>query len=221
MKNKYLVIMIVVVLLLSGCTITNINNLSNDQIVAKVLEEPFNRTNTALEGYKLYLPNGMKLVFDNNNNNILYADGDKYYLYVDLVSYYNKYNNDYKISSQNTAIYSKDIDYDNKKGYVLITKYEDKYFLEVMYNYSKIEVITTNVNKALANSLLVLKSVKFNDKAIESLIGNSSLNYGEEQFNLLRPKKEVTSFVEYIEDFGEYKEELHDEDKIDVNKRER
>jgi hypothetical protein len=57
-----------------------------------------------------------------------------------------------------------------------------------MYNHAKIEVISSNLKKALVNSLIVLNSIEYNDKIIESLIGSNVLDYDEESYKLFRTK---------------------------------
>ena len=220
MKNKKIILCILSVLLLTGCSFYNIHNLETDQLIDIVLREK-TYTNTNLEGYKLYIPKGMVLSNDFNNNNMLYSDNDKYYLYVDLISYYNKVENEYKINTEKTAKYSRNLNYNNKQGYILVTEYNNKYFVEVMYNYAKIEVITKDMNKAITNSLIILNNISYNDKVIESLIGNNQLTYDEEEFNLLGPNSTKSeNFLQYEEEFGNFvdtKNELPDEDKIEIN----
>lgn len=220
MKNKRIIIYILSALLLTGCNIHNINSMTNDELVDVSLSEKTS-PNTNLEGYNLYIPKGMVLSNDYKSNNMIYSDKDKYYLYVDLISYYNKVENEYKINSQNTAKYEKTINYNNKKGYILVTEYENKYFVEAMYNYAKIEVITKDLKKSLVNSLVILNNITYNDKVIESLIGTNKLTYDEEEFELLGPNNTKNeSFLQYEEEFGNFidkEHELPDEDKIEIN----
>ena len=132
--KKYL-LLFVSIFILTGCT--NIDNLNYSQVITKTLEEDSLRTNTYLQGYKLYLPQHMTLIGDLAGNDILYSYGDKYYLYVDLVSYYNKKQNSYSIDSRNYT-YSHEITNDDKNGYVLVSKSKGGYLVEVMYNYAKV-----------------------------------------------------------------------------------
>ena len=102
----------------------------------------------------------------------------------------------------------------------MITKQDNNYFLEVMYNYSKIEVVTKNYKEALLKSIIILNSIEYNDKIIESLIGKNTINYNEEEYNYLNPSENTSSFLEWKEMYGEYKpseNELPDEDKIDID----
>ena len=212
--KKYLII-IIALFVLTGCT--NINDLDYDGIVDKVLEEKSHKTNTFLEGYKLYLPEHMTMIGDLKGNDILYSYQDKYYLYVDLVSYYNKKQNKYNVEGLSYE-YSKNIDNNGLAGYVTVSKSKGGYLVEVMYNYAKIEVITNNVKTAIANSLLVLKNIEFNYKIIDSMIGSNALVYDSELFELLGPDTKDSNFLDYIKEYGEYDENdaKLDEDVIEM-----
>ena len=212
--KKYFLPLMLVLLCLTGCT--NINNKTPDELVDISLNKEA-KINTAFKGFKLYIPTSMEVLNDNSGNVVLTSNGDKYYLYVDLVSYYNKINNDYKVNTEEVAFYSKILNKDYKNGYILVTKYNNKYFVEVMYNYSKIEVITSNYKEALTKSLILLNNICFNDKIIDSLVGNNILEYDEEKFELLGPSNETTNFLEWVEyDEEEENENILDEDIIDI-----
>ena len=196
--RKYLIGVIMLLLLVCGCS--NINNLSYNEIVSNSLNNKA-KANTALKGYKIYLPLDMSLLNDENGNNVLYSFGDKYYLYVDLVSYYNKVSNNYKVNDDSNAIYSVILGND---GYVLVTQYNNEYFIEVMYNYAKIEVISSDIKNAISRSLVVLNSISYNDNVIETLLGNTE------------------NFLKYEEDYGTYEDDgkAPDEDKIEIKPKE-
>lgn len=213
--KKYFLILLLVLFCLTGCTI--INKKTPDDVVSLSLNEVV-KTNTAFKGFKLYVPTNMNVMNDTSENVVLTTNGDKYYLYVDLISYYNKVSNDYKINEEQEAFYSKILNDDGKSGYVLITKYDNKYFVEVMYNYAKIEVITNNYKEALSKSLIILNNLEFNDKIIDSLVGKNILEYDEEKFNLLGPSGETTNFLEWVsyDEEEENKSGILDEDIIDI-----
>ena len=212
--KKYL-LLFVSIFILTGCT--NIDNLNYSQVITKTLEEDSLRTNTYLQGYKLYLPQHMTLIGDLAGNDILYSYGDKYYLYVDLVSYYNKKQNSYSIDSSNYT-YSHEITNDDKNGYVLVSKSKGGYLVEVMYNYAKVEVITNDIKRAISDSLIVLKNIEYNYKIIDSMIGSNTLVYDSKLFTL-GPEKNTDSFLQYVEEYGVYDEinKENDEDVIDMN----
>lgn len=215
MKRYVIVVLILALFVLTGCT--NLKDLSYDQIVDKTLEEKKLKNNTYLEGYKLYLPQNMTMIGDLNGNDILFSKGDKYYLYVDLISYYNKKQNRYDVASGD-YVYSRDIDYNNLTGYVLVSDSKGGYLVEVMYNYAKIEVITNDVKSAIADSLIILKSIDYNYKIIDSMIGSNALVYDSELFTLLGPEKNADNFLQYVEEYGVYDEEdsEKDEDVIEM-----
>lgn len=217
--KKLILPLVIIMFLLTGCSIKQINNLTINEIVDYGLSINDSKANKSFKGYKIYLPNDMTIINDEKENNVFYSKGNKYYLYVDIVSYYKKIVNDYKINDSERAFYSKILN-DSKKGYILITKQDNNYFLEVMYNYSKIEVVTKNYKEALLKSIIILNSIEYNDKIIESLIGKNTINYNEEEYNYLNPSENTSSFLEWKEMYGEYKpseNELPDEDKIDID----
>lgn len=214
--KKYLLV-IAILFILTGCT--NINDLDYDAIIDKTLKEESHDNNTFLEGYKLYIPEHMNLIGDLKGNDVLYSYGDKYYLYVDLISYYNKKQNKYNIVTENYK-YSKTLKNGDLEGYVTVSESKGGNLVEVMYNYAKIEVVTNNVNRAIANSLIVLKNIKYNYKIIDSMIGSNALVYDSELFELMGPKKKGDNFLEYVEEYGEYDEKEaknNDEDVIEMD----
>ena len=212
--KKY-VILIIAVFLLAGCT--NIYDSNYDSLINETLSESNVKKNIYLKGYKFYLPEGMNLIGDYEHNNILYSGGEKYYMYVDLVSFYNKKQNKYEFDSDKYE-YLKEFNNKNKQGYVIISKSKGGKLVEVMYNYAKIEVVTDNPKKAIASSLLVLKNIKYNYKTIDSMIGSNALVYNSEQFTLLGPAKNTDNFLTYEEEYGVYDEskQKQDEDTIDI-----
>lgn len=211
--KKY-ILLIIALLCLTGCT--NIDNLNYSGIIDKTLKEDSLKTNTYLEGYKLYLPLHMTLIGDLDGNEILYSYGDKYYLYVDIISYYNKKQNNYEFDSDGYE-FSKDISYNDLNGYVLVSKSKGGYLVQVMYNYAKIEVITNDVKRAISDSLIVLKNIDYNYKIIDSMIGSNALVYDSKLFTL-GPEKNIDSFLQYVEEYGVYdeKDSKTDEDVIDM-----
>lgn len=204
--KKYVIVMCFISLFLfTGCS--NIYSLDYEEIIDNAFKYENPRSNTYLKGYKLYLPSHMTLIGDLNSNNILYSYGDKYYLYVDLVSFYNKKENNYKIN-RTSYEYSKEFAHDDLDGYVIISKSKGGFLVEVMYNYAKIEVVTNDINRAVSDSIVILKNIKYNYKIIDSMIGSNALVYDAEQFNLLGPSKEKNdNFLGYEEEYGNYDED--------------
>lgn len=197
---KKIIILCCFIIFLTGCSVANLNKNDFEDTINSLLTSPISNSNTPLKGYEFYLPRGMTRINDTSSNSVIYSNNDKYYLYVDLISYYNKEKNVYKINEEEYAFYSQEIDNDGKTGYVLVTKLDNKYFVEVMYNYGKIEVVTYNYKEAVAKSIIILKSINFNDKVIESIMGENALTYKTEEFKLLGPSTETIDFLkEYVE----------------------
>ena len=213
---KKIIILILSITLLCGCTKIDNNNI--EQIINKVISSKSNKANQYKNGYKFYLPSN--LVIDKiNERNIVFRENDlKYYMFVDIVSYYHKVENSYKVK-ENTYM-SKLINYDNKSGYIEINVKNNEYLIEIMYNYAKIEVIvdSDDIANAIANSLIILSSVEYNDDIIENLLEEDILNYSEESFNIFETNSNDSNFLKVVEEYDNYKDdEVPDYDLIKEN----
>ena len=94
MKKK-LLILTLSILALTGCT--NLSNASLDEITNTMLSSKSSLANTVFDGYKYYVPRGLRLVMKNDYNaSFLDEYNNTYYLYIDIISYYNKEKLDYK-----------------------------------------------------------------------------------------------------------------------------
>lgn len=217
---KKIIVLLLTVFLVTGCSITIIDNSSIDKIVDNVLKDKITLNNVTLQGYKYYLPKGVTLKNKTENNSILYYKQNKIYLYIDLVSYYHKVDNEYKINED--GYYSRSININEKKGYLEINRIDDKYFIEFMYNYAKIEAYVEEqyLNETILDMAYILSSIKYNDIIIESLVGNNKLNYTEENYNIFESRRTDGNFLDYLEEYGQYEDtlgEIPDEDSIDIS----
>lgn len=216
---KKIMFLVTLLVLFTGCSIKDINKYDINDVIDDALSNNINVTNVNFDGYKYYLPRGMKVVIKKIINSKLLSNGNYYYLYVDVISYYYKSSLDYKVN--NDIYFSKKISYDDKEGYIEIEKKDDdKYFLKIVYNYSKIEVYVdiNSLNSAISDSIKLLSSVTYNDIVLATIIGENTLNYQEEQFSLFDSKREDGTFLDYIEEYDVYDEkdnELKDEDILD------
>ena len=207
MKKK-IVLLIISILTITGCT--NLTNMDIDQVVDVTLENDTNLSNNVFEGYKYYIPKGLRLLGKDEYNASLKDEyNNTYYFYIDVISYYNKEEIDYKVNKR--AYFSKELDYNNKQGYLEITKIEDtdRYFVEYMYNYGKIEAFVkeNEIKSAIINMSSILKSLEFNRTVLESLIGNNVLNYKEDTYDVMKPKGSTATkdtYLEYEEKYGIY-----------------
>lgn len=208
---KKILIIISLIFLITGCS--NINDLTYDEIIQN-FGTISSRTNTYRTGYKYYLPRGMQVNDSTLFNEILEDGKNTYYLYVDAVSYLNQV--DYKYEENSDSIYSTSISNGEYFGYVEINLTEnDKYLVEIMYNYAKIEVIVDkyDLSKAISNSLIILSSVKYNSEILETIVGENILTSKEIEFNIFETKKTESNFLE-VEANNIYVEEENDPDLI-------
>ena len=211
--KKLLLILFVLLIFVTGCT--NIEGHSKDKIVESIKKNN-KLKNVNFEGYSYYKPRGLKLLKKTEYNAYLMdKESNKYYIYVDVVSKYHNIKKNYK--EDKNAYYSKKITNGKKFGYVEINKYDDNYFVEAMYNYMKIEVYTRekNLTDTLENISLILSSVKYNNKVLNTIVGENILSYKEESYNIFKAKKKRGDFLDYVREY-DYEEEESDEDNIKV-----
>jgi len=208
--KKFLLILVILISL-SGCmSVSTFKQSDIDLLLNKLLKTKTSLVNTSSSGYKYYLPLGVELLDSNNYNDKLYSNGDYYYLYVDLVSYY--YDVIENFEENPFLYYSKAINYNNKKGYLNITDNNDgTYKVEFVYNYSKIEayIKQDNLKNAIINMSYILNSVKFNDSTSSVEVGDINEKFSEDSFDFLKPRKEG-NFIDYKKQYGEYEEKTTD-----------
>ena len=215
-------ILIAIVLLASGCTNINKNLTSRDDIdknfntlQATITDSNYEMYNNYRTGYKYYTPKGLYVRGGSEYNEIINSRKYSYHLYVDVISFYNRVISKYEEDSK--ALYSKQINNKDKFGYVEVNELKnDRYLLEIMYNYAKIEVIVdkSDLEVAFANSMIILSSVKYNNDILTNLVGENVLTSKEIEFNIFETKKTESNFLE-VEANNDYKEETNDPDLID------
>ena len=193
--------------MLVGCT--DINNLEYGDIINTVLSSNVDLSNQYRTGYKYYLSRGLKVENSKEYNEVLISETTKYYLYIDIVSYYNKVNEEF--NSNKEALYSEKINNNGKYGYIEIKKYnkDDNYLIEIMYNYAKIEVIVSSnaIKTTLFNAITILSSITYNDDIIANFMGENVLEFNEVEINIFETKKTDSNELKYYEEYGTYEEE--------------
>ena len=208
---KKILIIISLIFLITGCS--NINDLTYDEIIQNFVTIS-SRTNTYRTGYKYYLPRGMQVNDSTLFNEILEDGKNTYYLYVDAVSYLNQV--DYKYEENSENIYSTSISNGEYFGYVEINLTEnDKYLVEIMYNYAKIEVIVDegDINKAMLSAISILKSIVYNDSIITNLLEDNVLDFAEEEFDIFNNNSNDDDYIDVgTDDFQPIEEEIPDSD---------
>lgn len=215
MKKIFLIF--IMLISVTGCTYVNFNNYSYQQIIDDSLDKNIKYSNNNFNGYKLYIPRGLKVVDKDEYNLIILNDEDVYYLYVDVISYHYKTNNE--ITKSSNSIFSSSISHNNLNGFIDISKYDDKYFVQANYNYSKIQgfVSEKNINRSLVYMISILSSIDYNENVINTLIDKDLLDNTEEKFNFFESKNDTSNFLEALEKYDVYIEKNTDEDSINID----
>ena len=216
--KKVIVLLSIVLLLMTGCSIKKLDDKDFESNMNVLLSEKVSNSNVNFEGYKYYVPEGLKFVNKEEYNAIIKdIFNNKYYLYVDVISYYHKIENTYKINQD--AYYSKVIDYNDKTGYLEIIESGSKYYVEFMFNYAKIEVLVDKdqLVNAMNNMCYILRSIKFNDKVLESLVGDNVLSYTEENFTLFDKTPTRSDVLEVTAGEGEKYKVAKDQEILDLD----
>lgn len=217
--KRIVVLLSAIMLLMTGCSVTKLDSNDLGKNVKILLSEKSSLYNVFYDGYKYYLPKGVGFVTKDDYNAVLKDSvGNKYYLYIDAIGYYNKIENTYKVN--NKSHYSKKLDYNKKTGYIQIDEVDSSYYIQFVYNYAKLEALVDkkDLTSTVSNMCYILRSVKFNDKILDSLIGENTLDYKEENYSLFDSNSSNETFLGVVEKYetDDYKKDLEDE-KIDLN----
>ena len=204
-------ILLCILFILTGCTNINtssINTLVNEAVSSKVIT-----TNVDRNGYRYYLPKTLNIRNSRDFNEVITNHKYMIYLYVDVVSYNNK--TDFSYNINNSAYYSNSLNYNGIKGFIEINKYKnDKYLIEIMYNYAKIEVVVyeKDIKNVLANAMTIISSISYNDNIIINYLASSSFEGNEEVFNIF----EIVGRKDFLQvtDEETQEEEIRDPDFI-------
>ena len=189
---------LLLVLLLSGCTVVRIDTSDLNNIVDVVLSKDNTLLNQGGKGYKYYIPVGVSYIDTEDFNDILYSNGNYYYLYIDTISYYYNVGKEYVLN--NDAYYSRSININGKYGYLEINKQDDLYFVEFMYNFSKIEALVKEeaLEEVILNASYILSTVKFNNNVITMMLDDEFLVL-EEKYDIFTSKQETNDFLKLEE----------------------
>ncbi|MBQ3475108.1 MAG: hypothetical protein IJH20_02960 [Bacilli bacterium] len=207
-RHKVLLFLLTVVILLgsTACSIVNISSNNYIKNIEAILSRNSKYVNKGAIGFQYFLPNGVSVFEVNDFNQKLLSNGDIYYLYADVVSYYHGVNNSYE--ENENAYLSKKFEYNNKQGYVEVNEAKNSYFVEMMFNYAKIESVVkkSNLKDSLNNMAYILSSIKYNDDVVENLLGDEKYKVSEaEKYNIFETKKVTNdNFLKYDEEYGHY-----------------
>lgn len=217
MKKKCFLLFILL-LLSTGCSIARIDNNNIQDNLDLLLGQKVNNYNVNFDGYKYYVPTGLIFINKEEYNAILEDRyGIKYYLYVDAISYYHGVDIIHTVN--NSLFYDKQLEYGKKKGYLRITENDDEYFVEYVYNYAKVEAYTNKkqLNNTINNISYILRSIKFNDDVLESIIGDNVLSYQEETFSLFDEETSQEDFLEVVSKYDSEYSKTRDQDELELN----
>lgn len=204
---KRVLLLLVSIILLCGCTKNvDFKEKDIDNLFNTYLSEDTSLVNQVSNGYKYYIPTGVKLLKSSNYNEELCYNGNTYYLHVDVINYYYKTRIEYE--EDESLYFSKKLSYNNKEGYVEITKKDEQYLVSIYYNYAKIETYTNekDLKNTIINLCYLLNSIKYNDSIIAFTVGEDNMEFKEEDFIFFTPKEDK-NFIDYINEYDEYVEE--------------
>ena len=221
LKKK--IILFLFIFLFAGCSVININTDDYLKNINNIIKRDNKYTNNNAIGYQYRLPVGVTKLESNEFNEVLISNNERYYLYADVVSYYYKTENKYKVDKK--AFLSSKLSYKDKTGYVEVNKDNGKYYVEMMFNYSKIEgyVEEKDLRDSLNNMAYILSSIKYNNEVIENLLGDEKYNLSEnESYDIFHLKKSNTSsFLKYASEYDTYDGEDASKDLIEKKEIER
>lgn len=212
--KKFIVLLFTCLIFVTGCSIDKLDNQDIDKNLDILLSKKVKMYNVFNEGYKYYVPKGISF-YDKEDYNAILKDqnNNKYYLYIDVISYYHKTKNTYKAKSH--SYYSKKLKYNKKDGYLQIDESDDKYFIQFAYNYAKMEAYVSEEDlvDTIDNMASILRTITFNDTVLESLIGENKLDYKEENYTLFKADSSKESFLDVVEreETEKYKKDVEDE----------
>ena len=186
------IIVFILLLILTGCTVVRIDTTNIDTILDVVLTKENKLFNRVGKGYKYYVPKGVTYVDTMDLNEVLYSNGNYYYLYIDAISYYNE--KEMKLSEfKKKPYYNRTIskkDGFKADGEINIVKKGDKYFIEFIYNYAKFEALVKkeDINDTILNAAYILSTVKYNYDIVELMLNEDYFSSREERYELFDNK---------------------------------
>lgn len=204
---KKVIILILCIFMLTGCTVVRIDTDNIDNTINVVLSKNNKLYNRVGKGYKYYIPRGVTYIDTDEFNDKLYSNGNYYYLYIDAISYYYKKEMIWKENKD--AYYSKVIQTKDKNGYIEITEKENKYFVKFHYNYAEIQTLVAkeDINEVVLNASYILSTVKFNHNVIKLMLNDEYFTNQEEAYDIFETKKETDNYVKIVEETLETEKE--------------
>ncbi len=199
MRKKILLVFFI--LLLTGCVRTDLYVDNYDDLVVQVISHDSSGTNEVGSGYRFYVPKGVRLIENDDNNQIFLGLGTKIYMYVDITSYY--YKNVLNYKAMDNSFYLKDLQNGDKSGFIQITKKGEQYFVKIVYHYAKVEAYTDEyyLNQVITMSAILLNNIEYNDTIIENLLDDNRNSGSEITYNIDKPESASSDFSQYLEEY--------------------
>lgn len=198
---KKILILLLPILIITGCT--DIKNSSYETLLNETANSSLEVFNTYRNGYKFYLPSSMYVYKSRDYNEVIKNKFDTFYLYIDLISYLSKTPIEYTNGGEN--YYFSNLSKDDKTGYIVIKiTQNDKYLVEIAYNYAKIEVIVeeTRIKSTISEAMTILSSIEYNETFLKSLTEESLLSYKEETIDIFKKgETDATPFLKYVDEY--------------------
>lgn len=194
---KKVILVLLVVFLLSGCSVVRIDTNNIDNIVNVVLSKNNKLYNQVGQGYKYYLPGGVTYIESDELNDILYCNGNYYYLYIDAINYY--YQTKMEYAEDSSLYYSREIktsDGFNHSGYLQIKEVDDLYYVDFVYNYAKIEAVVKeeDLRNTILNSSYILSTIKYNYNIVELMLKEDYFTNKTGKYNTYDTKENSGKF---------------------------
>ena len=216
--KKIIVLLSIVLLSITGCSIRKLDDKNIDKNIHILLSEKVDMTNVNFEGYNYYVPIGLKFLTKEDYNAVLKDRfGNKYYLYVDVIAYYHNIENTYEVNEK--SYYSKKLDYRKKTGFIEVNEIDDKYYIEYVFNYGRIQALIekSDLIMVINNMSYILRSIEYNDEVLESLVGENILSYAEETFSLFETEATQEDFLDVVKKYDSGYKEAKDQEQLELN----
>ncbi len=194
---KKVILILLILILLTGCSVVRIDTNDIDNIVNVVLSKKNRLYNQVGQGYKYYLPSGVSYVDSDELNDILYCNGSYYYLYIDAINYYYQTKMEYEEDS--SLFYSRKIktsDGFNHSGYLQIKEQKGLYHVEFVYNYARIETVVNKeeLSNVVLNSAYILSTIKYNYSIVELMLNDEYFTNKTGKYNTYNTNEDSGKF---------------------------
>lgn len=216
--KKIIVLLSIVLLSITGCSIRKLDDKNIDKNIHILLSEKVDMTNVNFEGYNYYVPIGLKFLTKEDYNAVLKDRfGNKYYLYVNVIAYYHDIENTYEVNDE--SYYSKKLDYRKKTGFIEVNEVDGKYYIEYVFNYGRIQALIEkdDLVRVINNMSYILRSIEYNDEVLESLVGENILSYAEETFSLFETEATQEDFLDVVKKYDSGYKEAKDQEQLELN----